>query len=80
MDLSEVIDNVYQQVVQSNRQWLVDGRLCNPTHDDVARIVTVMVDDVKGLGYDSIETGGVLVRKDGNKIDFFVHIGEVDNK
>lgn len=78
MDLSKVIDSVYEQTVHANRQWLIDGRLCNPSFDDVSRIVTAMVDDVKRLGYDSIETGGILVRKDGEHIDFFVHIGEIE--
>lgn len=60
------------------RRWKIDGRLAEPTVDDVERLVRLMSDDVRKLDYDSIESGGILVKKDGDKIDVYVHVGELD--
>lgn len=80
MDLSKVINSAHGQILKSNRQWRIDGRLCQPTEDDVARLVTAMIDDIRNLDYDSIESGGILIRRDGKNIDVFVHLGgtEID--
>lgn len=74
-----VSDNIFNVMCQyTNRQWKIDGRLVYPTFDDVGRLLTAMVKDVRERGYDSIESGGILVKRDGSKIDVYVHVGELD--
>lgn len=60
------------------RRWKIDGRLAEPTIDDVERLVRNMFKDICGTDYDSIESGGILLKKDGDKIDVYVHLGELD--
>jgi hypothetical protein len=62
----------------TNRQWRIEGELIYPTFDDVQQLLTAMVDDLKKSDYDSIESGGILVKKDGYKIDVYVHMGELN--
>lgn len=62
----------------THRNWKIDGRLTRPTHDDVTRLVMAMIEDLNKQGYDSIESGGILVKRDGNMIDIYVHVGEFD--
>lgn len=74
-----VSDNIFNVMCQyTNRQWKIDGRLVYPTFDDVDRLLTAMVKDVREQGYDSIESGGILVKRDGSKIDVYVHVGELN--
>lgn len=77
-DLGKIVDDLYEQILSTGRQWKIDGRMCQPTHDDVSRLLVVMLDDVRNLGYDSIESGGIMVRRDGHKLDIFVRLGELD--
>lgn len=62
----------------THRTWKIDGRLTQPTHEDVTRLVRAMIEDLNKQGYDSIESGGILVKHDGNMIDVYVHVGEFD--
>lgn len=74
-----VSNDVYKIMSQNtNRQWKIDGRLAQPTQDDVNRLIAAMVDDIRKMGYDSIESGGILVKRDGNLIDVYVHVGELN--
>lgn len=73
-----VTNDVYKIMSQNtNRQWKIDGRLAHPTQDDVNRLIAAMVDDVRKMGYDSIESGGILVKRDGDHVDVYVHVGEL---
>ncbi len=78
-----VSNDVYKVMSQdTNRQWKIDGRLAHPTQDDVNRLIAAMADDIRKMGYDSIESGGILVKRDGDWIDIYVHAGvfnETDN-
>lgn len=74
-----VSDNIFNVMCQyTNRQWRIDGQLTYPTFDDVGRLLAAMVKDIREQGYDSIESGGILVKRDGNKVDVYVHVGEID--
>lgn len=74
-----ISDDVYKIMHQNiHRQWKIDGRLAQPTQNDVSRLMAAMVSDVRSMGYDSIESGGILVKRDGNMIDVYVHVGEID--
>jgi hypothetical protein len=76
MSIADDVFNVMSQ--HTDRKWKIDGRLSYPTFDDVDRLLNLIVQDVRKLGYDSIESGGIMVRKDGHKIDVYVHVGELN--
>lgn len=74
-----ISDDVFSVMSQhTNRKWKIDGDLVYPNFDDVQRLIEAMANDIRTAGYDSIESGGILVKKDGDKIDVYVHIGELD--
>lgn len=75
----EVSTNVFNVMSQySCRKWKIDGRLAFPNFDDVDRLIEAMVNDMRTTDYDSIESGGILVKRDGDKIDVYVHLGEAN--
>lgn len=76
MSISNDVHKIMSQ--NTNRQWKIDGRLAQPTQDDVNRLIAAMVDDIHTMGYDSIESGGILVKRDGNLVDVYVHVGEIN--
>lgn len=76
MSISNDVHKIMSQ--NTNRQWKIDGRLAQPTQDDVNRLIAAMVDDIRTMGYDSIESGGILVKRDGNLVDVYVHVGEIN--
>ena len=76
MSISNDVHKIMSQ--NTNRQWKIDGRLAQPTQDDVTRLIAAMVDDIRTMGYDSIESGGILVKRDGNLVDVYVHVGEIN--
>lgn len=74
-----ISDDVFSVMSQyTNRKWKIDGDLVYPNFDDVQKLIEAMVNDIRTTSYDSIESGGILVKKDGDKIDVYVHIGELD--
>jgi len=73
------IENIFNVLTQSNRKWKIDGRNTEPTFDDVTRLVTQMQESLSNLeGNASIQCGGIMLIKDGNHIDVYVHLGELD--
>lgn len=77
MEVTQVAHYIHDILNESGRRWKIDGKLAEPTLDDVERLVRLMCDDVHNLGYDSIESGGILIKKDGHKTDVYVHLGEI---
>lgn len=77
MEAIQVAHYIHDILSESGRKWKIDGKLAEPTFDDVERLVRLMFDDVRNLGYDSIESGGILIKKDGHRIDVYVHLGEL---
>jgi len=74
-----VSDRAHKVISQTtNRQWKIDGRSAHPTQDDVNRMIAAMVNDIRMMGYDSIESGGILVKRDGTLVDVYVHVGELN--
>lgn len=78
--MKEIMEYIYTILSNQGRQWKIDGELTYPTFEDMEGLTLAMIKDVKETSYDSIESGGILVRKDGTKIDVFVHLGEIDEK
>lgn len=72
------INFVHEVLVRSGRQWKFDGKLREPTYEDVEEFVQGMFKDISEGDYDSIESGGILLKRDGDKIDLYVHLGEID--
>jgi len=62
----------------TGRSWMIDGRLSRPTQDDVSRLLAAMLRDMHNQGYDLIESGGILVKRDGDRVDVYVHAGEIN--
>jgi hypothetical protein len=79
----KALSNAYDMLTKyARRTWKIDGRQAEPTRDDVNRLIEAMVKDIREQGYDSIESGGILVKRDGDWIDIYVHAGaysETDN-
>ena len=74
-----IYDDVFNIIAQyTKRQWKIDGRLAHPNSDDVYRLMSMMLEDIRNTGYNCIESGGIMVKRDGHKIDVYVHIGELD--
>lgn len=78
MEATQAAHLIHGILSGTGRRWKIDGRLAEPTFDDVERLVRLMFDDVRNLNYDSIESGGILIKKDGHKTDVYVHLGELD--
>lgn len=75
----KALSNAYDMLTRyAKRTWKIDGRQSEPTPDDVNRLVAAMVEDIRTQGYDSIESGGILVKRDGDWIDIYVHAGVFD--
>lgn len=73
------IDDVFNALVQSDRKWVIDGRLSYPSFDDVNRLVNQMKDDLNEFeGNGSIQCGGIMLIKDGSHVDIYVHLGELE--
>lgn len=78
MELQEATQLIHSLLTVNERRWKIDGRLAEPTLDDVERLISLMIEDVRNLNYDSIESGGILIKRDGHKTDVYVHLGELD--
>lgn len=75
----KALSNAHDMLTRyTKRTWKIDGRQSEPTRDDVNRLVAAMVEDMRTQGYDSIESGGILVKRDGDLIDIYVHAGVFD--
>jgi hypothetical protein len=78
MEIAQAAHRIHDILIEIGRKWKIDGRLAEPTFDDVERLVGLMLKDIRNLNYDSIESGGILIRKDGHRTDIYVHLGELD--
>lgn len=78
MEKSQAAQYIHDVLSETGRKWKIDGRLAEPTSDDVERLVRLMYNDVIQMDYDSIESGGILIKRDGSKIDVYVHLGVLD--
>lgn len=62
----------------TGRKWKIGGELVEPTPKDIEELIQAMVNDMRSEDYDSIESGGILIKNDRGKIDLYVHLGEID--
>lgn len=76
MELSNSVFDVISQY--TDRKWKIDGNLIYPTFDDVDRLLVLMIKELKDQDYDSIESGGILIKRDRGKFDVYVHLGELN--
>lgn len=73
-----LIDNIFTVISQfTSHKWKINGVLVYPSFDDVQQLVELMSCDIETSGYDSIESGGILIKKSGGKTDVYVHLGEI---
>ena len=72
-------DSVFEIISQyTDRKWKIDGNLLYPTFDDVDRLLGLMAKELEAKDYDSIESGGILIKRDRDKLDVYVHLGELN--
>lgn len=69
---------VNEVLVRTGHRWKINGVKMQPSIEDVEELIRSMRKDISESDYDSIESGGILLKKDGDKIDVYVHIGELD--
>lgn len=76
-----LVDEILVNFYAHNVKWRVDGRLQEPSEDDVRRVL----DNLYQIVYDGdngmqASTGGILVQKNEGHLDLFIHIGEFNAK
>ncbi len=72
-----LVDEIYSMLITSGRKWRIGGELKAPTRED---ILTVL-DRLSQAVYDGevgtqAQTGGILVQRDEEHYDVYIHIGE----
>lgn len=76
MKTYEIIEKVHDI---TEPEWKIHGEYKRPDQD---RIILMLVNQELALrdqgDLSQIESGGILMRKDGKHIDVFVHVGELD--
>jgi hypothetical protein len=75
--MEEVIQRVYESILESGREWRIAGVLQRPSYDDVAKLIDNVVTQVKKSPTPiSVEVGGLLVKNTDGHIDIYAWIGE----
>lgn len=78
----EDLQHITDYLIMRGYQWKVGGKLRFPTEEQVAKLLEMCFDEVRRGAQDqemvSVEIGGLLVKKTDNKIDIYLHAGEVD--
>lgn len=77
MESSVAAHFVQEILTDVGRRWKINGVLTEPTASDVEQLVRNMLKDILDTNYDSIESGGILLKRDQGKIDLYVHLGEI---
>lgn len=68
---------IYNVFKVNGRRWKIDGELREPTVNDIEELVNNIFEDIGKTDYDSVESGGILIKRDGDNIDVYVHLGEL---
>lgn len=75
---SNLAAHLLQDILSNaGRKWKIDGVLIEPTVKDIEELVVKMLKDMNNTDYDSVESGGILLKRDQGKIDLYVHLGEI---
>lgn len=75
--MDDLILAIYERLLESGREWRIDGMLQRPSREDVEILVARMVDQVrKTSGSISISSGGILVQRVDDHIDVYYYVGE----
>jgi len=69
---------IHEVLVRSGHRWKINGVKTEPSIEDVEELIHHMRSDMFSTTYDSIESGGMLMKRDGDKIDVYVHLGELN--
>lgn len=73
---SDIIDAVYDHILQHEFTWKIDGVSCIPTREQVADMLIAMLDSVQPS--QSVMSGRILVQRlETGQIDVYVHVGEL---
>ncbi len=78
MEYDELALFVHEVLIRTGHKWRINGVKTEPSIEDVEELIRSMLGDIDGTDYDSIESGGILLKRDGSKRDLYVHIGETD--
>ncbi len=78
MNTATAAQYVHSILSDKGHKWKINGKRVDPTFDDVDNMLKLMYEDISKGDYDSIESGGILLKRDGDKIDLYVHLGEID--
>jgi hypothetical protein len=71
--------SVYEVLAKHGHTWVIDGRVTEPTQDDVRRVLSKMTEDLSSLeGSVSIQCGGIMLVRDQDKTAVYAYIGDVD--
>lgn len=75
MEDEELALFVHEVLVRTGHQWKINGVKVEPSVEDVEEMILHLHKDIRA--YDSIESGGLLLKRDRGKIDLYVHLGEI---
>ena len=77
MGLTDLTLDVYERILESDRQWRIDGIKQRPSYEDVEILLERMIEQVrKSPTPISIESGGILVKNTDGIIDIYCYAGE----
>lgn len=78
MEYSDILNRVYERLLEADVKWKIDNKLQRPTFDDVDALLKSLIEQVrKHPGSISIEIGGVLVKNTDDDTDVYVKVGAV---
>lgn len=78
MEYDDLALFIHEVLIRAGHKWKINGVKMEPSIEDVEELIRSMLGDIDGTDYDSIESGGILLKRDGSKRDLYVHVGEVD--
>lgn len=68
---------VHEFLTRAGHRWKINGVKIEPSIEDVEELIKKMRKDLESSDYDSIESGGILIKRDRDKLDVYVHLGEL---
>lgn len=76
---SEDLDHIYEFFLLRGMEWMVRGSRKIPTRDEIEFVINDCIYVVRGEPESvSVEIGSLLVKRTDDKIDIYVHAGELE--
>lgn len=69
---------IHEILIRAGHKWKINGVKMEPSIEDVEELLRSMYSDIRNTTYDSIESGGILIKRDGSNTDVYVSVGELD--